>query len=74
MYTKESRCFTPKNVPIRNFWVDEKSLYQPCFEYARDCIMQEEASLEEVHLRWGENKFFKHIKDNTPIGNSDPSY
>jgi hypothetical protein len=74
MYTKETWYFTPKNVPIRNFWIDEKALYQPCFEYARDCIMQEELSLEEVHLRWGKNKFFRHIDDITPIANIDPSY
>ena len=47
-----------KNVPIRNFWVDEVAL---TIEDAMDCIRQEELSVEELRTRYLDDKW-KNIK------------
>lgn len=51
---------TPKFIPIRNVWVDDRAIYSG-LRYATDCIIQETATYEEVVKRWGDNPKFKNI-------------
>ena len=51
---------TPKFIPIRNVWVDDRAIYSG-LRYATDCIIQETATYEEIVKRWGDNPKFKNI-------------
>lgn len=55
---RTQRLFTPKNVPIRMFLVDDRALWQSDFTRAQDCIMLEMITKEELIERYGENKYF----------------
>jgi len=51
-YTHEDWHFFPKNIHVRDFWIDDKALWQPSIQYADDCIYKEKISLTELELRY----------------------
>jgi hypothetical protein len=51
-FINEKRIFTPTCVPIRHMWIDDRAVYSARIEDARDAIMQENISLEELKIRW----------------------
>jgi hypothetical protein len=55
---KTTRKFTPKNIPIRMFLMDDRAMRQPQFDRVEDCVMLEFLTKEELELRYGKNKNF----------------
>lgn len=45
-------CFIPRNIPLRNFWVDYSALWQSDFSKAKFCVMQETDTPENLRLKW----------------------
>jgi hypothetical protein len=60
-FIKEKWIFTPKHVPLRHFWIDDRAVYSARIEDARDAIMQENISKEELMQRRGKNKYFFNL-------------
>lgn len=54
--------FTPKNVPIRMFLMDDRAMRQPDFDRVQDCVMLEFLTKEELLQRYGENKYFDQVE------------
>lgn len=52
--------FTPKFIPIRNVWIDDKAIHTRLSD-ASDCIIQETLSYEEICKRWWNNPNFHNI-------------
>lgn len=52
--------FTPKFIPIRNVWIDDKAIHTRLSD-ASDCIIQETLSYEEICKRWWSNPNFHNI-------------
>ena len=73
---RESWDFSPKNVPIRNFFIDEKAMNQPDFEKAEDCIMMGNVAKDTVLRRWRGVPGFKNkqLDGLEPIASDDPEY
>lgn len=67
--------FTPKFVPVRNVWVDDRAIYSG-MRYATDCIIQETATYEEIVKRWGQNPKFHNINllNKKKVENQDQAY
>ena len=67
--------FTPKFVPVRNVWVDDRAIYSG-MRYATDCIIQETATYEEIVKRWGSNPKFHNINllNKKKVENQDQAY
>lgn len=55
---KTNRQFTPKNVPIRMFLMDDRAMRQPNFSRVEDVVMLEFITKEELEQRYGKNKHF----------------
>lgn len=67
--------FTPKRIPIRNLWIDDKAVHTRLSD-ATDCIIQESLTYEEIMKRRWNNKSFKNLnklKQNTSA-NFDQAY
>lgn len=73
-FVNEKRIFTPKHVPLRHFWIDDRAVYSARIEDARDAIMQENISKEEMEQRWGDNKFFFNLDLVDYVADIDPQY
>ena len=66
--------FTPKFIPIRNLWIDDKAIHTRLSD-ASDCIIQENLTYEEIKKRWGSNPNFKNIdkiKDRKSFNQDEP--
>jgi hypothetical protein len=53
-YRKKEYIFSPCNVPIRSFWIDDRAIFQPDWNKVEDCIRQEELTKDEIIARRGE--------------------
>lgn len=71
---KEKREFTPKHIPLRHFWIDDRAVYSWRIENARDCIMQENITKEELKARRWDNKYFMNIDKVWECTDTDPAY
>lgn len=57
-YIQCNRHFMPKNVNIRLFWIDDRTITSPKLQDAEDCIMWEYLSPEEIeNRRWKDKNF-----------------
>ena len=45
----------PKNIHIKDFYIDDNALGQPSIQYADDCVLKEKISASELELRYGNN-------------------
>lgn len=59
-YTYE---FTGKNVPLREFWIDENAIQQPNLQEAEKCIMKETMSLEKFKLEYWHDDIFRGVDE-----------
>lgn len=73
-FIKEKWIFTPKHVPLRHFWIDDRAVYSARIEDARDAIMQENISKEELMQRRGKNKYFFNLDQVDYTADIDPQY
>lgn len=55
---KENWFLTPKNVPLRYFWCDDKVLWQSDFRKAEDCFMAEVLSEDTFYQRYRDNPLY----------------
>lgn len=55
----EKRMLTPKNIPIRSFWVDDRVIDQSDFSKAVDCVYSEVLSKEEYEAKYKTDKDIK---------------
>lgn len=71
----ENYFFTPQNVPIRQFLIDDRYVYQNDFTKAEDCIMIETLSKEAFQGKY-ENmpNINKKALDAVPITEDNPAY
>ena len=67
---------TPKNVPIRNFWIDDACFYQPNYRKARDCIFAELLDEDSFLKKYSNNKNFDQgvVESLEPIQDDDAAY
>lgn len=74
--TRTQWLFTPKNVPIRMFLVDDRAIRQSDFNRVQDCIMLEIVTKEELVERYGGNRYFdqKAIEIATPTMIDEAEY
>ena len=56
--TRTEWKFTPKNVPIRMFLMDDRAMWQSNFDRVQDCIQLEFLTKEELDQRYWDNKHF----------------
>lgn len=61
--------FTPKNIPLRQFLVDDRIVYQSDFSLAEDCVMIEFITKEALEQRYDWVKWF----DKKVISEASPS-
>lgn len=61
--------FTPKNIPLRQFLVDDRIMYQSDFSLAEDCVMIEFITKEALEQRYDWVKWF----DKKVISEASPS-
>ena len=54
--------FTPRFVPIRNVWIDDKAL-KSGLKFASDCIIQDTMTVAEILKKRGDNPRFKHLEE-----------
>lgn len=73
---KEQWTFTPKNVPIRLFYVDDNAIFQPNFKKAVDCILLEPGTKEQLLNKWRDVPWVnvEALNRLTPIGEESPAY
>lgn len=74
--SKEKWFFTPINVPIRHFWIDDGAFNQPDFLVAVDCIMRESLSLDAFKSRFRTVKAFDQdvVENATLLQDVYPEY
>lgn len=72
--TVDKRCFIPRNVPLRNFWVDYSALWQCDFRKAKFCVMQETDTPENLRLKREGNPGFKNLDQIRAFQNLFPAY
>jgi len=65
-YIKEDWFFYPKNIDIRDFYIDDNAINQPSIQYADDCIFKEQITMSELelrfwHLDWIDKKELKAV-------------
>ena len=66
--------FTPRFVPIRNVWIDDKAL-KSGLKYASDCIIQDTMTKAEIFKKRGNNPRFKNMeqmKEYTVVNQNQP--
>lgn len=73
---EENWYFTPRNVPIRQFFIDDRKLWQNNFGYVEDCIMLETMTKEEFVNKY---RNIKHVDEDVvnstiPIAEDNPAY
>lgn len=54
--------FTPRFVPIRNVWIDDKAL-KSGLKFASDCIIQDTMTAAEILKKRWDNPRFKHLEE-----------
>lgn len=73
-YEEINRLFMPKNVPIRNYWLDDRALWQPDLQKAIDCIMQDDVPIEEFKLKFSDKSIYKNTDKVWTAINEYPEY
>jgi len=72
---KEIRQFSPQNVPLRSFLVDDRVIRQNNFQKAEDCILIETLSPAQAQAKYGDVKQFnKKALESAPMGEDSPAY
>lgn len=72
---KEIRQFSPQNVPIRSFLVDDRVIRQNNFKKAEDCILIETLSPSQAQAKYGDVKQVnKKALETAPMGEDSPTY
>jgi len=51
-YVHEDWHFFPKNIHPKDFYIDDKALWQPSVQYAEDCIYKEKITMTKLQLRY----------------------
>ena len=75
MQRREMWKFTPKNVPIRHFFIDDQNLYQNNFNLVEDCIMLEPLTKTQFLNKYQDHPYInKAALDAVPISEDNPSY
>ena len=72
--TKTNWCFIPRNLSLRNFWVDYSALRQSDFRKAKRCIMQETDTPDNLKLQWKWIPWFRNLDKIQPYMNLFPAY
>ena len=61
-YKKQKYIFSPCNVALRSFWMDDRAIYQPDFGKVEDCIRQEELTEDEIkNRRWEQWRWVEEL-------------
>lgn len=72
---KEIWQFSPQNVPIRSFLVDDRVIRQNNFKKAEDCILIETLSPSQAQAKYGDVKQVnKEALKAAPMGEDSPAY
>ena len=72
---KEIRQFSPQNVPIRSFLVDDRVIRQNNFKKAEDCILIETLSPSQAQAKYGDVKQAnKEALKSAPMWEDSPAY
>jgi len=73
-YYKENWCFTPREVPVRDFFIDQAATFQSDFSKVRDVIYKETLSLKSIKEKWQDVPWFRNLDQITQMVDIDPSY
>lgn len=73
-YKREKWCFIPRNIPLRNIWLDYSAIWQSDFNKVNFCVMQEMALPELLKLRRENIPWFRNIDKITPYVDIFPQY
>ncbi len=73
---KENWFFTPQNVPIRSFFIDDRKIYQNDFSQIEDCVMLETLTPSQFFAKYKGVPGFKEETMNQvqPIAEDNPAY
>lgn len=72
--SKDKYSLVPRNISLRNIWIDYSALRQPDFSKAKFIVMQEVDTPENLKMRRKGIKGFKNIEDIVPFLNMFPAY
>lgn len=72
---RENRYFTPQNIPLRSFRIDDRVLYQSSFKKAEDCILIETLSQTQAKAKyWDIKEVDKEVLELPPVSDDSPAY